>query len=105
MCRWSRTVLRPATADPRSGALSRRVVSKARCAGRIETAGTETASGIVARELRSYLARADRTSRQAERHQADDRTAEAVAETWPCAAAGSDRVGAGGELLRCGRGP
>ena len=75
----ARALLPAAAADPRSGALPGCPVSQARRLGGIEAAGAEAPSGSVAGELRPDLGSADGAPRKAERDQADDRSAEAVA--------------------------
>ena len=101
----ARALLPAPAADSGSGALPRCPVAEARRFGGIEAAGAEAASRFVAAELRSDLAGTDRAAWKAERHQADDRSAQAVPEVWSSQAAGSDRIGLGQPMLRCRGGP
>ena len=91
----ARALLSPPATDARSGALPGRAVAQARRTGRIEAAGAEAAGRTMAAELRSDLAGADRAAWQAERHQADDRSAQAVAEARAAQVARGDRIGSG----------
>src|SRR5258708_5728318 len=94
----------PAT-DPGSRALPGCPVPEARRFGRIETAGAEAASWLVAAELRSDLASAHRPAWKAKRHPADDRSAQAVPAVRLSKAAGGGRIGSGQPMLRFSGGP
>src|SRR4029079_19135533 len=92
----------PSEAGPGPRTLSRRSLSQARSACRIEAAGAEAASWFVAPEFRPDLGSADRTARKTKRHQTDDRAAQAIPEARSLQVASGDRIRTGRKLLRCG---
>ena len=83
-----RALLPAAATDPRSGTLPRCLVSQAWRTVGIETAGAEASGRSVAAELRPDLGSAHGAPRKTERNQADDRSAQALAEARPAEAAG-----------------
>src|SRR5205823_495329 len=105
LCRPARGLLQAAAADPRSRTLCGCVVSQTRRIGRIQAAGTETASRSVATQLRSDLASAHGKTWQAEWHETDDRSAQAFADVRPFEVATRHRVRFGHGMLRRGRRP